>query len=109
MAARRRSSRYGLMAEVANDDKVAKLSAAQQAAYLRNVEGENRNAKALARRALGHGLEFAATLHNEVRAMHAHFGANVFLSGPGVIPDGIAEKDPDSDFWFTVARGETTH
>lgn len=41
--------------------------------------------------------------------MHAHFGANVFLSGPGVIPDGIAEKDPDSDFWFTVARGETTH
>ena len=41
--------------------------------------------------------------------MHAHFGANVFLSGPGVIPDGIAEKDPGSDFWFTVARGETTH
>ncbi len=41
--------------------------------------------------------------------MHAHFGANVFLSGPGVIPDEIAGKDPDSDFWFTVARGETTH
>ncbi|WP_420845107.1 glycosyltransferase family 2 protein [Leisingera aquaemixtae] len=41
--------------------------------------------------------------------MHAHFGANVFLSGPGVIPDEIAGKDPGSDFWFTVARGETTH
>ncbi|MBY6139352.1 glycosyltransferase family 2 protein [Leisingera daeponensis] len=41
--------------------------------------------------------------------MHAHFGANVFLSGPGVIPDEIAEKEPGSDFWFTVERGETTH
>ncbi|OBY25692.1 glycosyltransferase family 2 protein [Leisingera sp. JC1] len=41
--------------------------------------------------------------------MHAHFGANVFLSGPGVIPDEVAEKEPGSDFWFTVARGETTH
>ncbi|WP_424978114.1 glycosyltransferase family 2 protein [Leisingera sp. S232] len=41
--------------------------------------------------------------------MHAHFGANVFLSGPGVIPDEIAEQAPGSDFWFTVERGETTH
>ncbi|MBQ4824707.1 glycosyltransferase family 2 protein [Leisingera sp. HS039] len=41
--------------------------------------------------------------------MHAHFGANVFLSGPGVIPDEIAEKEPGSDFWFTVERGETNH
>ncbi|KIC09855.1 glycosyl transferase family 2 [Leisingera sp. ANG-M1] len=41
--------------------------------------------------------------------MHAHFGANVFLSGPGVIPDEIAENEPGSDFWFTVERGETTH
>ncbi|KIC15048.1 glycosyl transferase family 2 [Leisingera sp. ANG-Vp] len=41
--------------------------------------------------------------------MHAHFGANVFLSGPEVIPDEIAENEPGSDFWFTVERGETTH
>jgi len=41
--------------------------------------------------------------------LHAHFGANVFLSGPGVIPEEIAEKAPGSDFWFTVKRGETTH
>ena len=41
--------------------------------------------------------------------MHAHFGANVFLSGPGVIPDEIAENEPGGDFWFTVERGETTH
>lgn len=41
--------------------------------------------------------------------MHAHFGANVFLSGPGVIPDEIAQKDPSDEFWFTVKRTETTH
>lgn len=41
--------------------------------------------------------------------LHAHFGANVFLSGPGVIPDEVAEQEPGSDFWFTVERGETTH
>lgn len=41
--------------------------------------------------------------------LHAHFGANVFLSGPGMIPDEVAEQEPGSDFWFTVERGETTH
>jgi hypothetical protein len=41
--------------------------------------------------------------------MHTHFGANVFLSGPSVIPDEIADKDPAEKFWFTVPRGETAH
>lgn len=41
--------------------------------------------------------------------LHAHFGANVFLSGPGVIPEEITGKAPGSDFWFTVKRGQTTH
>ena len=41
--------------------------------------------------------------------LHAHFGANVFLSGPEVIPEEITDKAPGSDFWFTVKRGETTH
>ncbi len=41
--------------------------------------------------------------------MHAHFGANVFLSGPGVIPDEVADHEPGDDFWFTVEKGETTH
>jgi len=48
VAARRRASLYGLMCEVANDDKVAKLSAAQQASYLRQMDDKNRNSKALA-------------------------------------------------------------
>lgn len=72
MAIRRRQSLFGLMCEVANDDKVAKLSAAQQADYLRQVGGPHRNAKALARRAIGAGLDFAGTLHKEIRDMKEH-------------------------------------
>lgn len=72
MAARRRQSLYGMMCEVANNEKVAQLSAAQQADYLRTVEGKNKNAKALARRAMGSGLDFGGTLHKEVRDMKAH-------------------------------------
>lgn len=41
--------------------------------------------------------------------LHAHFGANVFLAGPEVIPDEIAERDPEEDFFFTVDRTETSH
>ncbi len=42
--------------------------------------------------------------------LHGHFGANVFLQGPKVIPDEIVEKDPDADWFFTVERdGETQH
>ena len=41
--------------------------------------------------------------------LHSHFGSNVFLSGPDVIPDDVAQKDPDSDFFFTVEKGETIH
>lgn len=42
--------------------------------------------------------------------LHAHFGANVFLQGPNAIPDEIVEKDPDTDWFFTVEHnGETQH
>jgi hypothetical protein len=41
--------------------------------------------------------------------LHAHFGSNVFLSGPDVIPDEVVEQDPASDFFFTVEKGETNH
>ncbi len=41
--------------------------------------------------------------------LHAHFGANVFLAGPEVIPDEIAEKDQSEDFFFTVEKGLTAH
>lgn len=41
--------------------------------------------------------------------MHAHFGANVFLSGPEVVPDDVVMKDQPDDFFFTVEKGETAH
>lgn len=42
--------------------------------------------------------------------LHGHFGSNVFLSGPEVVPDEILSKDPDDDWFFTVElTGETAH
>jgi hypothetical protein len=78
----RRASMVSLLAEVANDDKVARLSAAQQADYLRDVGaagGSNRNGKALARRALRSdtGLDFTAVLIAEVKAMRQRFAAEL--------------------------------
>jgi len=42
--------------------------------------------------------------------LHSHFGSNVFLGGPGVIPDDVADRDPEGDWFFTVElTGETQH
>lgn len=42
--------------------------------------------------------------------LHSHFGANVFLAGPEVVPDEIVERDPHEDWFFTVdAVDETAH
>ncbi|MEE2944852.1 MAG: glycosyltransferase family 2 protein [Pseudomonadota bacterium] len=37
-----------------------------------------------------------------------HFGANVFLAGPDVVPDEVALADHPEDFFFTVERQKTT-
>ncbi|MBQ0751329.1 MAG: glycosyltransferase family 2 protein [Roseovarius sp.] len=42
--------------------------------------------------------------------LHGHFGSNVFLSGPGVIPDEIVSRDPAAEWFFTVdLQGDTAH
>ena len=41
--------------------------------------------------------------------MHHHFGANVFLAGPDVVPDEVVNTDHPTDFFFTVDRVETQH
>ncbi len=42
--------------------------------------------------------------------LHGHFGSNVFLSGPGVIPDEIVAQDPEAEWFFTVElQGDTAH
>lgn len=42
--------------------------------------------------------------------MHKHFGANVFLAGPGSIPDEVVARDPEADWFFSVElQGDTKH
>ena len=41
--------------------------------------------------------------------MHRAFGANVFLSGPDVVPDHVVWDDHPEEFFFTVEKGETQH
>jgi hypothetical protein len=42
--------------------------------------------------------------------LHGHFGSNVYLAGPAVIPDEIAARQPQDDFFFTVEHvDETQH
>ncbi len=41
--------------------------------------------------------------------MHTFFGANVFLRGPGSVPDEIVARPLDQPFFFTVERGDTEH
>lgn len=41
--------------------------------------------------------------------MHHHFGANVFLAGPDVVPDDVVNTDHPKDYFFTVDRVETQH
>ncbi|MDO5620908.1 MAG: glycosyltransferase family 2 protein [Paracoccus sp. (in: a-proteobacteria)] len=42
--------------------------------------------------------------------LHGHFGSNVYIAGPEVVPDDVVARDPDDDFFFTVEySGETQH
>lgn len=68
---KRKRSAIQRMAEIANDDRVAKLNSAQQAEYLRNVEVTH-TSKGLARRALNNGIDFSVTARQEVKNMHKH-------------------------------------
>jgi len=38
--------------------------------------------------------------------MHSHFGTNVFLSGPGSVPDEVVWRDTEEEFFFTVDMPE---
>ncbi len=68
---KRKKTIFQTMLEIANDDRVGKLNAAQQADYLRTVS-LNKNTKALARRALDEGIDFDETVRKEVKQMHQH-------------------------------------
>lgn len=41
--------------------------------------------------------------------LHPHFGANVFLAGPQVIPDWVLERKLPDDFFFTIDIQKAAH
>lgn len=54
--------------------------------------------------------ELTGARQEKLARLHHHFGSNVFLSGPLVVPDEVVERDPDGDWFFTVElEGETAH
>ncbi|WP_299733520.1 glycosyltransferase family 2 protein [uncultured Tateyamaria sp.] len=54
--------------------------------------------------------ELTSPRMEKLSTLHTHFGANVFLSGPAVVPDDIVEKPQDEDWFFTVElQGSTQH
>ncbi|WP_297772846.1 glycosyltransferase family 2 protein [uncultured Roseovarius sp.] len=54
--------------------------------------------------------ELTSPRMQKLSRLHSHFGSNVFLSGPGVIPDEIVARDPEDDWFFSVElQGETAH
>jgi hypothetical protein len=69
--AKRTASVVYAMSEIANDDKIARLSAQQTADYLRKDLTGDRRMKGLANR-VGDDLDFDSAARAEVRAMHAH-------------------------------------
>jgi hypothetical protein len=62
---RKKKSIVSSMAQIANDDRVSMLNAAQQADYLRSIVKEDKNAKNLAKRAERCGLNFTETVQAE--------------------------------------------
>ena len=46
--------------------------------------------------------ELTSPRMEQLSRLHAHFGANVFLAGPESIPDAVADRTPEEEFFFTV-------
>mgnify|MGYP001799600699 CR=1 FL=1 len=52
--------------------------------------------------------ELTSPRMEKLSTLHTHFGANVFLSGPGVVPDDVVDKTQGDDWFFTVEQQGTT-
>ena len=68
---KRERSIINKMKEIANDDKISRLSAQQTADYLRKDLTNDKNMRGLANR-IGDDLDFTGTARSEIRAMHEH-------------------------------------
>lgn len=67
----RQKTIFAIIAQIANDNRVAEFNSNQQAEYLRTVE-INKLSKALANRAMQYGLDFTSVLRKEVKEMASH-------------------------------------
>jgi hypothetical protein len=52
--------------------------------------------------------ELTSPRMEKLSTLHAHFGANVFLQGPGTVPDEVVARAQGGDWVFTVEREEET-
>ena len=68
---KRERSIINKMKEIANDDRISRLSAQQTADYLRKDLPNDKNMKGLASR-IGDDLDFNGAARSEIRAMHEH-------------------------------------
>uniref|UniRef100_A0A7S0P1S1 Uncharacterized protein n=1 Tax=Calcidiscus leptoporus TaxID=127549 RepID=A0A7S0P1S1_9EUKA len=69
---RKLKSLTNMMQAIANDDRVGRLNASQQADYLRTTQAGSKNARGLAKRAEASGLDFDLVVRDEMKAMAAH-------------------------------------
>ena len=54
--------------------------------------------------------ELTSARLRKLSTLHGHFGSNVYLAGPQVIPDDVVDQAPDDEFFFTVDTvDETQH
>ena len=54
--------------------------------------------------------ELTSERQEKLARLHLHFGSNVFLSRPTVMPDEIVAKEIEDEWFFTVElEGETVH
>ena len=88
---KRKTSIANKMAQIRNDEKVAKLNSQQQADYLRKIDASDKNSKALARRAFESGLDFDEIAKKEVIEISKHINEL----------DGIDEDKLNTSFYST--------
>ena len=88
---KRKTSLSNKMAQIKNDEKVAQLNSQQQADYLRKIDVNDKNSKALAKRALISGLDFDEIAKKEVLEISKHISEL----------DGIDENKLNTSFYST--------
>lgn len=85
------------MAELLADPAIARAHAACIDAHRAKIAELKAQPKYAAFRA-----ELIAPRAEKLARLHGHFGSNIYLAGPSVIPDDIVARDPGEDFFFTI-------